>query len=81
MVAERREPADLDGQINDLLDGLSDDCSVWRSLSHLFRGRVFCGLFLASGNEGLTLRSETLARLSERGLLLDLDIYGPDDAT
>ena len=77
--AERREPGDLDGQINDLLDRLSDDLPAWRSFSQRYRGRVFCGLFLASGNEGLTLRSETLARLAERGLLIDLDIYGMEE--
>ena len=78
MEAERCEPDDLDGQINDLLDGLSNDLPAWRSFSQRYRGRAFCGLFLASGNEGLTLRSETLARLGERGLLIDLDIYGSD---
>jgi hypothetical protein len=72
------EPGDLDGQINALLDGLSDDLVSWRSFSQRYRGRAFCGLFLDSWNEGLTLRSDTLLRLSERGLLLDLDIYGLD---
>ncbi len=76
--AEYCEPGDLDGQINGLLDGLSEDLVVWRSFSQRHRGRVFCGLFLDSGNEGLTLRSETLLRLGERGLLIDLDIYGLD---
>lgn len=78
MVADRCEPADLDGQINDLLDGLSDDLPAWRSFSERYRGRVFCGLFLATGNEGATLRSRTLLRLGERGLLIDLDIYGQE---
>ncbi|PSJ36277.1 DUF4279 domain-containing protein [Allosphingosinicella deserti] len=78
-MAERRQPGDLDRQITDLLDSLSFDLPAWRSFSQRFRGRVFCGLFLASGNEGLTLRSETLARLGDRGLLLDLDIYGLDE--
>lgn len=76
--AEDCEPGDLDGQINALLDGLSDDFVSWRSFSQRYRGRAFCGLFLDSWNEGLTLRSETVLRLGERGLLLDLDIYGMD---
>lgn len=76
--AERCEPGDLDDQINGLLDGLSNDLVAWRTFSQRYRGRAFCGLFLDSGNEGLTLRSETLLRLGERGLLIDLDIYGLD---
>ena len=79
MEAERREPGDLDGQINELLDGLSNDLPAWQSYSKRYRGRVFCGLFLASGNEGLTLRSETLVRLGDRGLVVDLDIYDSGD--
>jgi hypothetical protein len=76
--AERREPGDLDGQINDLLDGLSNNLPAWRSYSKRFRGRVFCGLFLRVGNEGLTLQAETVARLGARGLVIDLDIYGAE---
>jgi hypothetical protein len=75
---ERREPGDLDGQIHELLDGLSDDLPAWRSFALRFRGRIFCGLFLASGNEGFTIRPETLARIGERGLFLNLDIYGQE---
>lgn len=75
---ERCEPGDLDGQINTLLDHLSNDLPAWRAFAKQFRGRVFCGLFLDESNEGLTLRPETLVRLGERGLLLDLDIYGKD---
>lgn len=70
------EPADLNGQINELLNGLSSDLTVWRSLSARFGGRIFCGIFLDSSNEGFDLKPETLSRLSERGLLIDFDIYG-----
>jgi hypothetical protein len=76
LVSERCEPANLDGQINRLLAGLSEDLLAWRSFAERYRGRIFCGLFLASGNEGLSLRPETLRRVGERGLLIDLDIYG-----
>lgn len=78
LAAEYCEPADLDGQINTLLDQLSNDLPAWRAFAKQFRGRVFCGLFLDESNEGSTLQPETLARIGERGLLLDLDIYGQD---
>ncbi|MGY4396274.1 hypothetical protein ACVWZA_001447 [Sphingomonas sp. UYAg733] len=78
IVAKRAEPADLDGQINRILASLTSDLSVWRPLADRYRGRFFCGLFLASGNEGLALEPRTLASIGERGLVLDLDIYGKD---
>ena len=78
LIADRCEPANLDLQISWLLNGLTNELGAWRSLSERYRGRIFCGLFLASGNEGLTLQPETLVRVGERGLLIDLDIYGQD---
>lgn len=78
LKVNREEPENLDYQINRLLDGLSDDLSAWRSFAKRYRGRIFCGLFMESGNEGLTLQPETLVRVGERGLVIDLDIYGQD---
>ena len=78
LKADRHEPANLDYQISWLLNGLTKDLGPWRSLSERYRGRILCGLFLASGNEGLTLQPETLVRVGERGLLIDLDIYRQD---
>lgn len=75
VTAKDQQPADLDRQINELLDRLSDDIASWQAFSQRFRSRVFCGLFLDDGNEGLALRPETLIRLGKRGLCLDLDIY------
>jgi len=76
VVAEDRQPADVDRQINEILDRCSDDIASWRAFSHRFAGRVFCGLFLNDSNEGVALRPETLARIGDRGLCLDLGIYG-----
>ena len=78
LKSDDSEPADLDGQINGLLNTLSNDLPVWQAFAAKYRGRVFCGLFLASFNEGLTLEPATLVRVGERGLVLDLDIYGKD---
>lgn len=76
LVADRCKPADLDGQIGWLLSPLPSDPDMWRSLAARYRGRIFAGLFMNSGNEGLTLQPNTLAMMGERGLVLDLDIYG-----
>lgn len=74
-TTERREPGDLDGHIAELLDPLTQDLDVWRSLTKRFQADIFCGLFLSSGNEGVSLLPSTLAAVGSRGLILDLDIY------
>ena len=78
VVAERSCPGDLDRQIAGLLEHLTDDLAIWNDLAGRFRGRLFCGLFLKAGNEGATLKPETILAMGARGLLLDLDIYGAD---
>ena len=37
---------------------------------------VFCSLFMGSENQGTVLQPETLRLLVDRGLSLDIDIYG-----
>lgn len=75
---ERRSPGDLDGQIQEILAKLTSDTAAWRVLSERYKGRIFCGLFLASGNEGISLEPATITAIGERGLLLDFDIYGSE---
>jgi hypothetical protein len=74
---ERRSPGDLDAQIAALLDGTTDDQSVWQRVTSNFDADIFCGLFLEEENEGLTIAPTTLKMLADRGLLLSLDIYAP----
>ncbi|NGM50681.1 DUF4279 domain-containing protein [Caulobacter sp. 602-2] len=76
LEARAERSGDLDGQISELLGALSQDLDAWRALVARYKADVFCGLFLASGNDGVDLRPETLAALGERGLRLDFDIYG-----
>jgi hypothetical protein len=78
LETERRWPGDLDGQIAELLNALTDDLTVWRDLTTRFQADLFCGLFLQEGNEGLSLSAETTLSLGERGLVLALDIYGSE---
>jgi len=71
----RREPGDLDGQVEDILSSLSKDLSIWRSLKK-YNPDLFVGLFLCESNEGIEISPEILSLLGERGIMLGLDIYG-----
>ncbi len=65
----------MDGQIREILSQLSGDLSVWRSITQRYHVDLFCGLFLRESNEGLTLSSQSLAALGERGIEMGMDIY------
>lgn len=75
---ERRVPGDLDGQIAELLAGMTPDLAVWRHITDAYRADVFCGLFVEEGNQGISLGPDVLLSLGQRNLLLDLDIYASD---
>jgi hypothetical protein len=72
---ERREPGDLDAQVEELLSPLTQDLTIWRSLGK-YRPNLFVGLFLEESNEGIEISARSLSLLAERGILLGLDIYG-----
>ncbi len=76
---ERREPGDLDDQIQKLFGALVDDLSVWRALAAKYEPDLFVGLFMNERNEGLELSVRSLETLSARGVRLGLDIYGPGE--
>jgi hypothetical protein len=76
--ATPREPEDLGGQIIEVLDVLSKDLHVWRSLSR-FEPHFFCGIFMGSSNDGMDLSAKTLLALGERGIGLAFDIYDASD--
>jgi len=74
LSAARREPEDLEAQIFEILDQLTDDLAVWQSLAR-FRPDLFCGLFMSSSNERVSLSPRALHALGQRGIELALDIY------
>jgi hypothetical protein len=74
IAAACREPEDLEAQVFELLDQLTNDFAVWDSLSS-YKPNLFCGIFMASGNDGLPLSSQAMLALGQRGIALDLDIY------
>ena len=76
--ATERVPGDLDAQVSEILDQLTPDLGVWASLSR-YEPDLFCGIFMASSNDGLPLSAKALLALGERGIALDLDIYDSSD--
>ncbi|GKX32472.1 MAG: hypothetical protein MnENMB40S_00900 [Rhizobiaceae bacterium MnEN-MB40S] len=74
---DRRTSGDLDLQIAELLSGTTQDLEVWTGLANECEVRVFCGLFLEEWNEGIRLSATSMKQLGERGIGLELDIYGP----
>ena len=62
----------------DILGQITQDLSVWESLSR-FQPNFFCGLFMGSSNDGLLLSAEVLLSLGQRGIALGLDIYDVGD--
>lgn len=73
----RREPGDLDGQIQELFGALTADLSAWRTLAAKYKPDLLVGLFMIERNEGIEIGAESLETLAARGVSLNLDIYGP----
>jgi hypothetical protein len=78
LSAGRREPEDLEAQILEILGQLTQDLSVWESLSR-YQPDLFCGLFMGNTNDGLPLSAKVLLSLGQRGIALGLDIYDVGD--
>ena len=79
LEAAPRDPEDIDGQISEILGLLSDDPEIWRSIGQRYKVDLFCGLFMKTGNEGLSLSPSSLHALGVRQIEIGFDIYGPDD--
>ncbi len=78
LEAQLATPSDVNRQIVDLLNGLTNDLLVWKRIATLYCLSVYCVWFMEEGNEGEELSVETLHMLSARGIRLDFDIYAPD---
>lgn len=75
LSTEALEPGDLNAQITDMLTHATSDVSAWRNISERYSGNLFCGLFMKTMNEGLSLPAATMVALGARGIELQLDIY------
>ena len=74
LSAVDREPEDVEAQIFEILDQLTQDIDAWQMLSR-YKPDLFCGVFMASSNDGLPLSAKALLALGQRGIALALDIY------
>ena len=79
LQASESIPGDVDRQIAEILGQLTTDLDVWHSLVARFDFDFFCGWFLENSNEGISLSPSSLTALGERGIELDVDIYGLGD--
>jgi len=77
LTAAIRTPEDTDGQVAEILGKLTDDMSVWTSLSQQFQVDLYCGWFMTDTNEGVSISPQTLAALGARGIEFGVDIYAP----
>jgi hypothetical protein len=79
LSADDRRPEDIAAQIEEILAKLSQDLAIWSQLKSKYKLDFFCGIFMGSSNDGLELPPALLGHISERGIILGLDIYEPSD--
>lgn len=65
----------LEEQIASLLDRVTVDLAAWKQVPMGGRADVFCGLHLRAWNRGFSLSPDLMARLAERRLTVEFDIY------
>ncbi len=72
------EKAEVEEHIEVLLGSLTNDMDEWESLTSSYSASILCSLFLDQYNEGFELSPRVAQALSERGLVIALDIYSGD---
>lgn len=66
---------DVEMQIAELLETLTDDLTVWHDVTMRYQADVVVGLFMQAGNENFTISPGAVGALAVRGLALHFDIY------
>ncbi|HEX6508988.1 MAG TPA: DUF4279 domain-containing protein [Chloroflexota bacterium] len=69
------EKQPLEAHITALLDQVTADPEVWRTLQERFEVDIDVGLFLEDDNREFWLSPEVVKALGDRGIGLDVDIY------
>ena len=78
LSVDDQSPENLDGQLRELFDGLTDDFDVWRKISESGSPDLFCGLVMQGSNEGLTISASVMKMIADRGLEIGFDVYRGD---
>lgn len=73
--APRTETEDFNAQVSGLFAQTTDDLSTWKALCTNYEVDLFCGWFMSTSNDGVSVSVETLRALADRGVELSLDIY------
>jgi hypothetical protein len=81
LEAADAEPGDLEAQLVEVLGRVTSDMEIWRQLGQRFELDLYCGAFMRTSNDGISLSPQTLSQLGQRGLSLGIEIYAaPNDA-
>lgn len=75
LSAPNRQDGNLNAQILELFDMVTDDFVIWDELKLKFELDLFCGVFMSSSNNGINLTASTLELLGQRGIKIGFDIY------
>jgi ribosomal protein L19 len=78
LSVDDRSPENLDGQLRQLFDQLTDNLDVWRELSASYSADLFVGVFLRGSNEGLNITASVIQMIADRRLEIGFDIYAGD---
>jgi len=83
LKAPATEPEDFNGQVAHIFAQTTVDLDAWKLLCAKYQVDLFCGWFMSTSNDGVSVSVATLRALAERGVELSLDIYDPTkgDAT
>ncbi|MDG5747742.1 DUF4279 domain-containing protein [Qipengyuania sp. XHP0207] len=73
---DKEVSGNLETKIATVLSLVTQDLSRWKQLPESERAQLFCGLFMDDVNEGVGLSHSILQQISDRGLALELDLYG-----
>ena len=79
LSVDERSPENLDGQLRELFEQLTDDLEIWGKIFETYSTDLFVGLFMQGSNEGLTISSSVMKMIADRRLEIGFDVYGGDD--